>query len=73
MTESIVLSELRVDGLPAGKVVEFIARTQANQHGKCNATIELTNIESLDDIYNWQEKEISICARGRYAEYKYPI
>ena len=65
MTESIVLSELRVDGLPAGKVVEFIARTQANQHGKCNATIELTNIESLDDIYNWQEKEISIYARGR--------
>ena len=46
MRESIVLSELRVDGLPAGKVVEFIARTQANKHGKCNATIELTNIES---------------------------
>ena len=41
--EAIALNKINIDGLPAGRIVDFSLLTHANQHGRCHAVIELTS------------------------------
>ena len=58
--EAIALNKISIDGLPAGRIVDFSLLTHANQHGRCHAVIELTSELPMDELLKWQDKEVRV-------------
>ena len=62
--EGITLSNLHVEGIMSGRVIDFFLETHAGKHGRARISFEISDDLKIDNLLNYQQREVKIYAES---------